>query len=29
MLESKWDPLALYILLPDNSNDLRGGKGCI
>lgn len=23
VLEPKWDPLALHILLPDNSNDLR------
>lgn len=26
MLKSKWDPLALHVLLPDNSNDLRGKR---
>lgn len=25
MLKSKWDPFALHVLLPDNSNDLGGG----
>lgn len=26
VLEPKWDPLALHILLPDNSNDLGSSK---
>lgn len=27
MLESKWDPLALHILLPNDGNDLGNRKG--